>query len=137
MRKILIKYYSVWYLAHKNSKHAKDFDNYWFHAFLQVCETIFALLVILDISVKILFNIHLRDNGYFIIGYLLLPAVILYYFIFTYSGIEKNPENEYFNNLGITSKAKCFSWIFFVMSNVIMMLLIAYNKQLATLFYHV
>lgn len=98
-KKTIITYYAVWYLAHKNSKHAKDFSHYWLHAILQVAESGFAILIVIDLlnyglfgfdglfGVRPIFN----QFGFWLV-FVFFPVALLYYLIFHQYKVDKHAD---------------------------------------------
>lgn len=121
-KRILITYYAVWYMAHKNSKHAKDFSHYWFHAMLQVAVTAFAVLMISISILEEIIGIRVMTYPGVIYAIGIIPGLILYYLIFHQYGVDKNAKDEDFNYLNINKSKKITAWFFFIGINLSMIL---------------
>lgn len=128
IKKLLLTYYYVWFQGHKRSKYAHQFSNHWFHGFLQVCATVFFLLVSLLFIIKKLFsiNLFLSNNYLYLLVYLVLPALCLYYLLFYSFGADQKNDDPTYLGVTITKNTRIISWIIFVLSPVFLMLMIAF-----------
>lgn len=126
MKRLIVTYYAVWYLAHKNSKHAKDFSHYWYHAFLQVAASVSAILVSIFVLIDGIFGVRpifFSGKFTFVFVFLIIPACLLYYLIFYKYGVDKNASDQDFDYLKINRKKKIRAWLFFLFNLVFVMLL--------------
>lgn len=115
-RNLLLKYYYVWFQAHKRSKYAHEFSHHWYSGFLQVCLTVFFILFNISILLEKLLEIHIVkgiNNIVFWIVYLIIPALLLYYLLFNYYGVDKENDEPTAFDISITKKTRITSWIVF------------------------
>ena len=116
MKKIILTYYFIWFQAHKESRYAHQFDNYWCHALLQVCLTtilcllLFTFLIDITLSVNI---IKLTNSFVFLLLYVLLPFIAMYYLIFNFYGVVKDSDSPSRFGIQITKKKKIFAWVIY------------------------
>ena len=122
MNNILLCYYAVWYLAHKNSKYAKDFSHYWYSAFLQVVESLFAVIMIILVLLTEIFDIRIHIGKFsWIILFAIIPGLLLYYLIFHIYKVDKNAEDADFDYLRINKTKKIAAWSFYIFINFLML----------------
>lgn len=129
LKKTILTYYAVWYMAHKNSKHADDFGYFWFSALLMVGESIGAFVLMVFLTFSGLFGFHSFDYN-IIYGTLLVPIPAMYYVIFKNYGINKNAEDESFDYLKINKRKVILSWCFFIGINLLMLVMAPYFRHL-------
>jgi len=132
IKKVILTYYAVWYMAHKNSKHADDFGYFWLSALLMVGESIGALMTVVYLFVLGIIGAQTLSEYIFYILFF-LPFPIIYYLIFKKYGVDKNAEDESFDYLKICKRKIIQSWIFFIGINIIMSVFAPYFRHLPTL----
>lgn len=121
LRKTIITYYAVWYLAHKNSRYSTALN--WYRAFLQVAESSFALLLTIHMLLKGIFDIYTKLAGIkMVLFFFIIPAIILYFLIFHIYRVEKNAPVQYFDYLKINKVKTVGTWFFFIFINLSMLL---------------
>ena len=128
IKTFLLKYYYVWFQGHKRSRYAHQFSHHWFRAFAQVCISAFFWLVIIAYAINKTFMIDSFHFGKYIgiLLYGILPACILYYLLFHCFGANQNNDDPSHLGISITKKTKIVSWIIFILSPLILMLMIAF-----------
>ncbi len=117
MKRIILKYYFVCLLGHKNSKYAYQFSHYWYHAFLQVCVTFiltlafFALFIEHLLSIEV-FLIHSRISTAI---FSVISCVLVYLLIFKYYKINKDEYDPTVYGIVITKRTKMIAWVCFIL----------------------
>lgn len=127
-RELLLKYYYVWFQGHKRSKYAHQFSHHWFRAFCQVCISVFFWLVSISFLVKKLFSVDtFQFNKY--VGtflYLIVPTLAVYYILFHCFGADQKNDDPTYLGVTINKNTRIISWIVFILSPVLLMLMIAF-----------
>jgi|GEM_PF-714900 len=128
VRKILLKYYYVWFQAHKRSKYAHEFSHYWFSGFLQVCVTVGFIVINAIMILEKCFDIVIlnpKNAVAFWTCFLILPSTLLYYLLFLYCKADKENDDPSHLGITITRSTKIISWIVFILAPLSFLLLIA------------
>jgi len=116
LKDLLLKYFYVWFQAHKRSKYAGDFSHHWYSGLLQVCLTAFFLLFNISILLEKLLRMQIvkgMNNIVFWIVYLIIPALCLYYILFKHYGVDKEDDDPIKFGISITKGTRVVSWIVF------------------------
>jgi len=116
LKDLLLKYFYVWFQAHKRSKYAGDFSHHWYSGLLQVCLTMFFFLVNVSLILEMLLNTRIikgLNNIGFLLVYLLLPSALLYYILFKHYGVDKEDDEPVKFGISITKRTRAVSWIVF------------------------
>jgi len=130
LRNILLKYYYVWFQAHKRSKYAHEFSHYWFSGFLQVCATLFfslfSLLFIFERSFSV--DIIGSFNKWTVVfACFILPSTFFYYILFHYFKADKENDDPSHLRVAITKRTRVIAWIVFLSCPLICFLLLGFG----------
>lgn len=133
LKVIFLKYYYVWFQAHKRSKYAHQFSDHWFYAFLQVCLSVSLTVIIFAFLLEFIFHINLlklNNRVLFLCLYGLFPAFASYVLLFCVYKVDKGDDEPGRFNIAITRRTKYYSWAYFIGSFVLVMLIVAFRKTL-------
>jgi len=133
MKKILLTYYFVWFEAHKNSKYAHQFNNYWCHALFQVCTTTLLCLLFCTFLTEIILSVNIIKsmNQYIILLiYAISPFIVLYYLIFKFYGVKKANDSPVRFGIKITKTTKITAWVTYFGTLLLVLLFLFFQKEL-------
>lgn len=130
MKKLILKYYFVWFQGHTRSKYASQFSHHWLHAFFQVCLTLFFILILGVFGLEKITSTNLLFGKLLsMMLYLIFPSFLLYLLLFKYYEIDKKNDDPSAFGIKITKQTKIISWIVYFLVFVLVIIAIQLRRK--------